>query len=174
MNSIAEQLAPGDEVIVVGDTHDYPLPGVESTVREYGKQFLYLAHDAGHHCFGHCQHNVGLAAAQSDYIHMNDDDDVWTPDAAALMRKGATVFPGSVLLFRFRSFTGTIYWERVGLMERNHIGGHCLVTPNVDGKVGRFTEDYTGDFDWIESTVNAFGGATKAIWISDIVAIARP
>lgn len=174
LDSVAGQLLPGDEVIVVGDTHDGPLPGVERRVVGYGPQFTYLPHDAGHHCYGHCQLQAGLAIARGDYYHCNDDDDVWTPDALTLMRRAVQFWPGKAMLFRFRSYFQTVYWDELGRFERNHVGGHCLLAPRVDGKIGRFSCDYNGDFDYVSSAVEACGGPREAVWLTDVVAIARP
>jgi len=147
------------------------LPGVEALTTGLGLRYLSL--DAGHHCFGHCQHNYAITQAKGDYIHLNDDDDIWTPDAVSLMRRGAQTWPGKVLLFRFQSYYGRqIFWSQAGRLERDTIGGHCVVTPNVPGKIGKFTDAYNGDFDYIEGTVNGFGN--DPIWINAIVAIARP
>lgn len=170
LDSIKNQILLGDEVIVVGDTHDDPLLGVKATVERYG--FRYMAYDAGHHCYGHCQLNYAIARAKGDYINVNDDDDVWLPDAAELMRKGVGIWPGSALLFRFRSQFGTLYWDEVGALARDHIGGHCLVAPTA--YVGRFECGYNGDFDYVAETVNALGGPQRAIWINSVVAHARP
>lgn len=160
---------------MVLDVHDAPLPGVQALVTAYGSQYRTLSLDAGHHCWGHCQHNYAITQAHGDYIHLNDDDDVWAPDAAKNMRTCAKAYPGRVLLFRFVSYVGRVtYWVKVGQMERNYIGGHCMVIPNVPEKIGKFTCEYSGDYDWIEQTVNAFGGPQQAIWISDVVAFARP
>lgn len=174
LDSIAPQLGPEDEVVVIGDTFDGDLPGVEATVEGYGSRFRYVAHNAGRHSFGHDQLNVGLTLARGTHIQVNDDDDIWAPDALKLMRIGVEAFPNRPLLFRFKSHFQLIFWDQVGLLERNHIGGHCLVAPNVPGKLGKFTCEYSGDFDWVEGTVNAYGGAAEAIWISDIICIARP
>jgi glycosyl transferase family 2 len=175
LDSIRPQLLPGDEVLVVGDTFNGSLPGVCALVQSYGAQFRYFAFNAEHACWGHCQMNVALMLARCDVIHLNDDDDVWTEDAAELIRKGVETWPGHVLLFRFVSYHGrTLFWSEVGKLERNYIGGHCMVAPNVKSKLGRFSCEYSGDFDWIEQTVNAFGGAENAIWLTDIVAYARP
>ncbi len=174
LNSIAPQLDPSDEVIVVGDVHDGPLPNVESWVASYGSQFRYVPMDAGHHCFGHCQNNLGLKLAQGKYVHFNDDDDVWTVDAVGLMRKSVSLYPKDALLFRFHSYFGLDFWDIAGHFERNYIGGHCLVAPNVTGKIGQWTCEYTGDFDYVESTVNLYGGPDRAIWINEFVAKARP
>lgn len=173
LQSIEHQLRSGDEVIVVGDTHDGALPMVESMVLSFGPQYRYMAVDAGHHCFGHCQLDAGIATAKGDYIHCSDDDDVWTPDALATFRRCAREVHEPVpFLFRFKSYVGPVFWVQPGLFARNLIGGHCLLAPRAGA--GKFTCAYNGDFDWVESTVQHYGGPTQAVWCEDIVAIARP
>lgn len=173
LESVQGQLKRGDEVIVVGDTHDGPLDGVEALTRDFGPQFKYLAVDAGHHCYGHCQLDAGIAVAKGDYIHCNDDDDVWTDDALDTFRRAASAVRAPLpFLFRFRSYLGPIFWVQPGLFARNWVGGHCLLAPRE--KAGHFTCAYNGDFDWLETTVNAYGGYQNAVWREDIIAIARP
>lgn len=172
LDSVLPQMRPGDEVIVIGDTHDGDLPGVESLVSSYG--FTYLALDTGFHDYGHSQLNLGLEHARGDYIHVNDDDDIWAPGAVGIMRATAANYPGRPLLFRFLSYVGLVYWHTRGLFARNHIGGHCLVAPNLPDKVGRWSPEYSGDFDYLESTISLHGGIDSAVWCDQIVAVARP
>jgi len=148
-------------------------------VRQYDSEspahFRFEPYDAGHHCWGHCVVNNALTKATGDFIHLNDDDDVWTENAVSYMRRGHAAWPDKVMLFRFQSYYGrVVYWTQVGRMERDWIGGHCVVAPNDQSKLGRFTCAYNGDYDYIEQTVNNFGGPERAIWVHDIVAIARP
>lgn len=175
--SIVPQLLDGDEVIVVGDTFDGPLPNVEKTCeifRDRGYNVRYLSLDGGRHSYGHDQLNYGFTQAKSDLININDDDDIWSRDAAENIRYHAELNPGRPLLFRFVSVFGTIYWEVEGLVARNHIGGHCLVQPNLPGKLGTMTPEYSGDFDLIDSCLNAYGGYDSAVWVNEIIALARP
>lgn len=173
LGSIERQLKSGDEVIVVGDTHEGSLPGVEALVKSFGVQYRYLAIDAGHHCYGHCQLDAGIQSARGDYIHCSDDDDVWAEDALATFRRAAQSVPEPVpFLFRFQSYHGPLFWVRAGLFERNLIGGHCLLAPREGA--GRFTCAYNGDFDWVDTTVRNYGGPEQAVWREEIVAIARP
>lgn len=180
LDSIWPQLGVADEVIVIGDTYDGPLPSVERLVLSYSARsssnasIRYLPHDAGRHTFGHDQLNYGLQFARGDYWHCSDDDDIWAPGAVEKMRTGIAVRPGAVHLFRFRAYNGLTYWLQPGLVVRNFIGGHCLVAPNVPGKYGQFAPEYSGDFDQIEQTVNLNGGPGAAVWHNQIVAIARP
>jgi GT2 family glycosyltransferase len=173
LESVYKQLKTGDEVIVIGDTHDGPLDGVEALVKAFGPKYRYMAVDAGHHCWGHCQLDAGIATAKGDYIHCSDDDDIWTDDALEAFRQcAASVQEPQPFLFRFKSYHGPIFWVRPGQFERNLIGGHCLLAPRA--AAGHFTCAYNGDFDWLDSTVQKFGGPTSVIWREEIVAIARP
>jgi glycosyltransferase involved in cell wall biosynthesis len=174
LDSVASQLGKYDEVIVIGDTLDGQMPKVETLVRSYDRRFRYLTYNAGRHDWGHSQLNHGLEHAQGDYIHCNDDDDTWSPGAVALMREAMRGTPDRPLLFRFQSYFGPVYWQQRGLFARNHIGGHCLVAPNIPGKVGRFAPEYAGDFDYLESTINLHGGIEQAVWCDEVVCVARP
>ena len=175
LDSVSDQLCKGDEVIVVGDTCDGSLPAVEALVQSYGPRYRYVAHDAGLHDWGHSQLNCGIALAQGDYIHCQDDDDVWTPAALATFRRWVQrlTAPGPIL-FRFRSYLGPIFWVSPGLFARNWIGGHCLLAPNDEHRLGQWGAAYNGDYDYVEQTVNYYGGPTQVVWSADIIAVARP
>lgn len=174
LDSIVRQLGSEDEVIVVGDTTDGSLFGVEMLVSSYDQRFRYLSHSPGFHDYGHSQLNYGIERARGDYLHCNDDDDVWAPGSVAIMRSTAQAWPERPLLFRFISYVGVVYWHTRGLFVRNHIGGHCLVAPNIPGKVGKWGSAYNGDFDYLESTIELHGGIENAVWCDQIVVIARP
>jgi hypothetical protein len=51
------------------------------------------------------------------------------------------------------------------------IGGHCLVTPNIKGKLGAWGERYGGDFDWLVSTLAHWPEGPA--WNDEIIADAR-
>lgn len=168
--SIAPQLAPGDEVIIIGDTYENPLIEVEALVTQAGYRFL--PYDAGHHCWGHCQLNAGVAVARGDYLVFNDDDDIFTPNAFACIRAaiGQQLMPRP-LMFTFRcGRLGRTLPERYEVVE-SAIGGHCLVTPNIPGTYGAWGERYGGDFDWIKTTLDHWPDGPA--WYDDVIAEAR-
>lgn len=166
--SIAPQLHDGDEVLVIGDTHSAPLLEVEQLV--LGRGYRFLAHDAGHHCWGHCQLNAGIAHARGDYLVFNDDDDVFTPDAFDAIRRAIGQQPAPrPLIFKFHATRlGRTLPERYEVVE-SAIGGHCLVTPNIPGTYGVWGERYGGDFDWIVSTLAHW--LQGPAWYDDVIAI---
>jgi hypothetical protein len=74
---------------------------------------------------------------------------------------------------RFVSWFGPTFWDTPGKAVESHIGGHCAVFPN-DELLGRFTCRYQGDYDYIRSTLDNWGGDDQAVWVDDVIAIARP
>lgn len=172
--SIAPQLGPEDEVIIVGDTLDDPLIRTQEIVASFGSQFKYTEFRGEQHTWGHEQVNYGFSVAKGDYLHVNDDDDVWTANAVQGMREAAEEFPGKPLLFRFHSYFDMILWAVPGRVWENHIGGHCLLQPNIPGKIGMMSTRYQGDFDMIHDCLTAHGGYETAVWIDLVIAVARP
>lgn len=179
-------LQQGDLVIVIADTHEWDrMEALESLMKALRPvsdvcDTVALVHDAGHHCFGHCQLNAGLDYLQTlpdhriDYVTCQDDDDIYTAGAFTRMRAAADALAiPQPMLFRFQSWFGPVFWDQERVVAENHIGGHCAVFPN-DERLGRFTCRYQGDFDYIRSTLDAWGGDDKAVWVDDVIAVARP
>jgi glycosyltransferase involved in cell wall biosynthesis len=176
--SAAPQMLPGDECIVVGDTLDGPLRETEAICRDY--PFVrYIEHAARRHYWGHPQFEAGQLVATGDWLLGNDDDDIWTPNALDAIRNAIGQLTHlRPMLFRFRShFNGFVFWHTPGYLKQGHIGGHCLVQPNVDGKVGRRanrgTYRYESDWDWIVDTLGRWH-PVEPIWCDHIIAEARP
>ncbi len=182
--SYLPQMAACDELLVMGDTLDGPLPQTEAICAKYAPLVRYVPTKHKEHTFGHLELNDGLDLARGDYVLGNDDDDCATPDALPAIRAVIGQLPDAMpLLFRYRSYHGPIYWHAVnkegepfeGCLEVGHIGGHCLVAPNLPGMVGRFTERYQGDWDWIMNTLTRWpDGIHSAAWVDHQIAIARP
>lgn len=174
LDSLAVQLGNDDEVIVVGDTLDGPLPSVEKMVENYGTRYRYFEHNTGVHDYGHAQLNAAIAAATKTWLHCSDDDDVWTPGAIPIMRQAVSESDGHPLLFRFLSYHGHLVWEQRGFFAEHHIGGHCLVCPNIPEKLGKWASHYQGDWSYVSETVALHGGIENVIWRDEIIVVARP
>lgn len=170
--SVAPQLGDGDEVLIIGDTHDAPLAWLASEIEALGPPYRFLPFDAGHHCWGHCQLNYGITQATGDYLVFNDDDDVFTPEALHMIRARIAELPAPrPLMFKFRAARlGRTLPERYEVIE-SAIGGHCFVPPNIPGRLGQWGERYGGDFDWIVSTLAHWPEGPA--WYDDVIADAR-
>lgn len=174
LTSIAYQLEPNDEVIVVGDTLDESLERVEAVVKSFGPQFRYLEYKDSKHTWGHAQINYGSALAKTDYLNYIDDDDVYVPGAIGLIHQQIASGTHSIYLFRFLWYEGFLCWLQQGLFAEGYIGGHCMVCPNNPDKLGIWQDAYTGDWDFVRDTVNLNGGPDKAKWVDECIAVARP
>lgn len=172
--SLVPQLQDGDEVLVLGDTTDGPLEQSQEIVASFGQPYRWIDCQSREHTWGHAEINHGIAQAKGDLIHVNDDDDIWTEGAANVMRRAAAEFPGRPLLFRFLSWHSLVFWDRQGMLAQDHVGGHCLVAPNIPGMVGEWGLHYQGDFSYILRTVSLHGGIDSVIWRNELVALARP
>jgi glycosyltransferase involved in cell wall biosynthesis len=173
IESVADQVLPGDEVIVCGDTHDGPLPATEAICAEY--PFVrYIGHDAGRHDWGHSQCAAAIAAARGEFVNGADDDDRWTPGALDAMRE-AIVRHGRVpLMFRFVANFGAVVWQRPYVIGKGLVGGHCLCAPNVPDRLGTWGPEYEGDYEFVAGTIARWGRAGVApVWIDRIIARQR-
>jgi glycosyltransferase involved in cell wall biosynthesis len=168
-------LSKDDEILVIWDAFEMPSDfHYEWTSKPEWATFIGGALQAGHHCWGHCQLGYGITRARGDYIVLNDDDDVFTPGAFDRIRATISQLDEHVpLLYRFQSWWGNVYWETPGLAVENHIGGHCAVFPR-DERLGKFSCRYQGDYDYIRSTLDNWGGDDMAVWVDDVIAVARP
>ncbi len=179
----AAQMQRGDEYIVVyddlgGEDRYFELRIQLEPVREFLAQrearFRILRGGQPVPSWGHRELNYGLAVARGDWLLANDDDDCWTGTALHDLRDViARLDQPRPLLCRFESHFGPVYWSTRGMVAENHIGGHCLVQPNVPGKVGKASDRYQGDFDWIADTLAKWAPDEPA-WVDLVIAVARP
>lgn len=171
--SLAGQLREDDEVIVVGDTFERDLSDVQQMVEGWG--WRWVEHDAGRAAWGHPQVNYGMEVATGDYILFQDDDDLYYPDALTSVRRAVRhLDPPRPLLFKFRAmrFGGTTFWRERGVVAEGAIGGHCMVVPNVKEKLGKWTDRYEGDFDFIEETLRLWQ-PLEPVWRQEVIVLAR-
>jgi glycosyltransferase involved in cell wall biosynthesis len=173
-DSLDGKLYPGDEVIVVGDTVDGPLPAVETWVSAI-PQWRYVDGGQEEHSWGHREINFGITKATGDYLVFQDDDDIFTTSAmVAIHRAVKYVSPPRPHLFRFRAkrYGDKTFWVEKGRVEVGMIGGHCLVTPNDPARTGLWSDRYEGDFDFVESTL-ALWAPVEPIWRNEVITLAR-
>lgn len=165
--SVVNQLVYGDELLVVMDTYE----GRPTMPRIDDPAIQWVEHDAGHHCWGHCQINYGITQAKGDYLMFIDDDDC-IPDGAldtirAAIAEQAEPRP---LMFKFWSRRHNTYLPQGHYVRESAIGGHAMVVPNVPERLGRWACRYAGDFDWIVLTLVKWPDGPA--WYDDVIACA--
>lgn len=167
--SVADQLLPGDELLVIGDSHGGPPLGVAPAVWAAGH--TYMEYDAHHHCWGHCQINYGITQATGDYLIFIDDDDCFPDGALQAVRDAiSTLHAPRPLMFKFYSRRHGRTLPPGHYVQESAIGGHAMVVPNVPARLGRWECRYAGDYDWIVSTLALWPSGPA--WYDDVIACA--
>jgi glycosyltransferase involved in cell wall biosynthesis len=145
LDSVSEQLQPGDEVLV-RCTRDED--------------------------FGNAARQSLVERAAGTHLVFIDDDDQLAQDALATMRRVAEEHPERVVIFRMRYLDGHILWHDPVLRERN-VSSQMFLVPNVPGKLGRWENpEYSRMADWsfISETVRLQG---EPLFREEIVAHIR-
>jgi glycosyltransferase involved in cell wall biosynthesis len=173
----AQPLAKGDEVIVAIDSFEAgerQIERMKRLVAEYGPQYRAIAHDQDRHTFGHDQINAAMAQAKGDYFIWCDDDDIFLPGAFEAVREAARALKEPrPLLFGFRANSGIAHDHQRPIVQ-DQVGGHQLVPPNLPDKLGRWSERYQGDFDFIRSTLDLWGGDDALVRVDYAISAQRP
>lgn len=176
LRSVRDQtLLPGDEVLVVGDVLDGPLPEVERLVALAGQPFAYVPHAGYRHWYGFPQVNHARRIARpGNYLLTLPDDDVFTAGALDAVRAAVASLPEPApLLFRFLSPMGFPLWDRREVVQAN-VSNQCFVVPNLPGRVADLRcERYESDFDWIVETL-ALWPPDSLVWDETVIVHARP
>jgi len=164
LDSIAPQLEMFDQVFVVGDG---AYPETKKLVQQYGIQYGYFEIPGGpHHDWGARARNFGIDLAKKAYITFMDDDDRYLPGAFRHIKGAIQEKPGHS--FMFRMIHGkSILWKTREVCLGN-VSSQMIAVPNIKSKLGRFTERYEGDFDFISSISNYY---PQFIWREEIISI---
>ena len=177
LKSILHQpIGPDDEVLVGIDERGLEAPEIMEIVKKvlsFGPQFRAITVLHNHNCWGHCVINNLIVNAKKDYIVCNDDDDIFTQGAFDTIRAEIKKLPHpKPLLFKWQPYFGGMPLWQEKYIVRTRVGGHCLVAPNIPEKLGRYTCEYSGDFDWVNSTCLKWNMDIE--WATPVIAIARP
>jgi glycosyltransferase involved in cell wall biosynthesis len=165
---ILPQLAPDDEVIVIGDG---AYQSANEIVKGFDKRFQYFEHGPTR-VYGNAQRDFGISVATKEYLSFMDDDDVYTEDALALIRQSILHRPDSPIIFRMRCLDHVI-WKTEELSLGN-VSTQMYVTPNVPGKLGKWVSergnDRESDFRFIQDTVSLWPEGSL-VWSPEIIAV---
>jgi len=146
LQSLANQpLMAGDEVIVVG--------GGEAEAAAFG--YRHISHEPVGDA-GYTERADGMAAAVASHLAFLDDDDQYLPGAVAAMRAEIAVHPDRPHLFRMIAPWGETLWRCKGILRCGDFGGAQFVTPNVPARLGRYSDRYEADYDFIVSTLDLY------------------
>ena len=160
------------EILVIGDTangtwSDWLEELRQSDLcRRYGA--WYYEHDGDDHSFGAAQLNAGMQLAMGDWMAFLGDDDEYLPGAIQAIEH-ATAEGARPMIFKSEMKGGFVLWRDRALM-RGGVSGQNIVTPRQHGKIGHWSTDvYEGDYEFIRSTVDLWGGDDAIEWREEIL-----
>lgn len=169
--SVDYQLGDNDEVIIIGDTFGGTkrLEHVRKSIEKRDDRYKYVELNAGYMGWGHPQRNFGMKLASKSHIISMDDDDILRSGILHEMRyKLEVTYRNSPVLFRFQDHrAGHTYWIKP-IVVKNNVGGRCLVVPNVKERLGKWTDEYTGDFDFVKETLEKWDN--DFFWDDEVIA----
>jgi glycosyltransferase involved in cell wall biosynthesis len=153
LRSIAGQVRPGDEVLVVCD--------------ETGDS-------------GDSARMSGMERARGSHLAFMDDDDVYAPGAFEKMRHFARENPGRIGIFKMQHPVGTTHWrDGEPVLRYANVSTQNFLVPNVPGRLGRWTDRpprpggglYAGDYAFIVGTVELQG---EPVFVDEVTVLVRP
>jgi hypothetical protein len=164
LQSIRAQAPPSEvELLVIGDTHGTPL------CTTYGAR--YLGYDGGLHCVGQPQRQYGIGQAAGAWLAWSQDDSAWTVGAWAAIAASIAREPRCPRLFQVQTWQAGVV-PRLQTVKLGNCDADGIVVPNEPARLGRWANDYCGDFAFIAATVERWGGAV--VFEPTIIAIGRP
>jgi glycosyltransferase involved in cell wall biosynthesis len=166
-----QRLIDGDEVIVVQDGVNKAGGLLWLNAVWFGANLpgrTALLHERSND-WGATPRTLGMCVARGDYVLFMDDDDVYLPGAFDAVRR-ACVGQRFPLLFRMRR-TGTYTIWRDQAVYCGNVSTQMIVVPNDRANFGVWGKDYCGDFEFIKSTVDNFGGV---VWRPEEICVWRP
>ena len=171
--SVARQIGPYDEHIVIGDG---PQPEAQKMALEYRHtRYLQTPKTGG---FGATQRDAGVLDAVGDYLIFLDDDDVLVDGILSTAREIVAATPGALFLFRCRFYgygaiaDGTVLWADAEIRDGN-VGTGMIVCPNrtnLPRWAAHGVLRYNADFTFVRDVAVE----SQAVWRQEILQITRP
>jgi hypothetical protein len=118
--------------------------------------------------WGHRTRNMLMPLAKGSHLMFMDDDDVYTQKSFEAVRSAIDAHPTRIHVFRM-NYMGGFLWKREQIVVGN-LSTQMFVVPNISEQLGRWTDRYEGDFDFIKETVSYQG---EPIWHTEIIATYR-
>jgi glycosyltransferase involved in cell wall biosynthesis len=172
--SIAQQLGPEDEVIVVADAAGDVDGAVRALVVLQGARWRFERSSRSAPGLGNAQRMRGIELARGTHLLFMDDDDVYAAGALESMRDAACDRP---VIFRMdaTSVGLGVLWADPELRYAN-VGTPMFVVPNEPGRLGEWRPQTTywgegADFTFIVGCCVRMG---EPVWREEIVAVIRP
>lgn len=138
------EMMPNDEVLILGDVYK-----IQDIVPKEicNKENVYCLHVTPGKNWGATERNIGMSVATGDLLSFMDDDDVYAPEARTFIEQAVLGHP---TIFKMRMPSGLVLWQEQRLYCGN-VGTPMIVVPNDPLRLGRWSNRYICDYDFISS-----------------------
>lgn len=165
LQSIASQLRPADQLIVIAATDD-----IARRAAVFGATFVQAPRGGD---WGASERAVGIHHATGDYVAFLDDDDIWTTDARELIEQEIVTHSGRPIICRMQiAATGELLWrDGCQIARMGNMGTPMMILPTAKAKAGKWGRRYGNDFEYWASMQ---WPADQIVWSSAVIASIRP
>jgi hypothetical protein len=166
----SQRLIEGDEILLVHDGEAGAATVAAWDQANLPGQMVVLA--AGpHRDWGAAARTSGQSMAKGTHLLWQDDDDWYLPGAFDVIRREIVTAPDEILLFRLVYPDGRVLWKDPDIVWKN-VSTQMYVVPRT-ARLGTWSPQYWGDFDFLQSTVNANPGRPVCFVDKPIVMYSR-
>jgi glycosyltransferase involved in cell wall biosynthesis len=166
LEALVPQLQEGDECLVLGDGAQ---PEAEQIVVSVPNPSVRYIEHALVRNWGNPQRNTAIGMAKGDLLVFIDDDDRPISGGMETIRRVAVLHPNRPLMFRMHH-QGMLLPTELGVLKPGNVSGQMFVAPNVISRVGRWSDRYAADFDFIESTMKHYS-LEDLVWCDEITTV---
>jgi hypothetical protein len=118
---------------------------------QHGDELLVLRDSTGD--WGNTARNHALYRCAGTHLLFIDDDDRHTANALATIRDYVERNPDRVHVFAMRRLHDHHTFVPALPLEEGHVGTPMICVPNQPSRLGRWSERYEGDFDFLTTTL---------------------
>lgn len=165
LDSISQQLAREDEVLIVADG---PRPNIPEIAAFFDVRFRFMESPGPAEDWGATPRNYGIERALNTHLGFMDDDDVYLPDALDAFRTAIRAVPDKPHIFRMQREKDVIW--NLPVVRGANVSTQMYLIPNVPGRVGRWSRLYDGDLHFLQETLGTYPeGQDAVVWHEEIV-----
>lgn len=170
LRTLVPQLSVGDEIQVIGDG---PQPDSRKVVEAVASPFVKYDEQGPFWKYGNPQRNIAMERATGQFLWFIDDDDDPLADGVLTLKKLVAERPENPHLFHV-SYRGIpMPLKNDNRLYCGNVTGQCFVPPNVKGRLGKWTDNYEGDFSFITETLGLYP-AKALVWHKEIICSVVP
>jgi hypothetical protein len=166
----SQRLIEGDEVLLVHDGKAGTATVAAWDHAGLPGQMVVLS--AGpHRDWGAAARTAGQSMGKGTHLLWQDDDDWYLPGAFDVIRREIVTAPEEILVFRLVYPDGRVLWKDPAIVWKN-VSTQMYVVPRT-ARLGQWGPQYWGDFEFLQSTVNANPGRPVCFVDTPIVMYSR-